>query len=89
MNRTFHRIRIIAAIVTGLWAALFATAPANAQTGPTLLQEKSDGPLTLSLWSASGSDVVGVNNTYTWIATNTSPSSTLTGVILGSHWEYL
>ena len=69
MNRNFHRIRIIAAITMSL--ALLAVTPASAQT---LLQEKSDGPLTLSLWSANGSDAVGVNNTYTWIATNTSPT---------------
>ena len=82
-NRNSHRISIIAAIVA---FGLFVVTPARSQTGPTLLQEKSDGPLTLSLWSSNGSDAVGVNNTYTWIATNTSPTSTLTGVILGSHW---
>jgi len=67
-------------------AALFAI-PASAQVGLTLLQEKTspDGLLTLALWSA-GSDTVGVNNTYSWIATNNSPTVTLTGVILGSHW---
>ena len=78
MNRNFHRIRIIAAIAAGL-----ASGAASAQT---LLQEKTDGPLTLSLWSTNGLDAVGVNNTYTWIATNNSATSTLTGVILGSHW---
>lgn len=68
--------------------ALCSVTPANAQVGPTLLQEQTsaDGLLTLSLWSANGSDAVGVNNTYTWIATNNSATSTLTGVILGSHW---
>ncbi|HET7764104.1 MAG TPA: DUF11 domain-containing protein [Burkholderiales bacterium] len=65
--------------------ALCSAAPANAQT---LLQEKTspDGLLSLSLWSSNGSDAVGVNNTYTWVATNNSATATLTGVILGSHW---
>src|SRR4029077_14091051 len=68
--------------------AVCAATPASAQTGPTLLQERTsaDGLLTLSLWSANGSDTVGVNDTYTWIATNNSATSTLTEVILGSHW---
>jgi uncharacterized repeat protein (TIGR01451 family) len=74
------------AVVTVL--ALFAVAPASAQTGPTLLQEKTspDGLVTLTLWSANGSDAVGVNNTYTWIAINNSATTALNGVILGSHW---
>jgi uncharacterized repeat protein (TIGR01451 family) len=68
--------------------AVCIATPAGAQTGPTLLQEKTsaDGLLTLGLWSSNGSDAVGVNNTYTWIATNNSATATLTGVILGSHW---
>src|SRR5215470_5680907 len=71
--------------------ALFVSsvvAPASAQTGPTLLQQKAspDGLLTLSLWSANASDAVGVNNTYTWVAANNSATVALTGVILGSHW---
>ena len=97
MNRNFHRIRIIAAIglasgmplafaASAALLAMSAATPASAQTGPTLLQEKSDGPLTLSLWSANGSDAVGVNNTYTWTAINNSSTITCTGVILGSHW---
>lgn len=82
--RNFQRISII---TIGLALVLSAMTPASAQTGPTLLQEKTspDGVLTLSLWSANGSDAVGVNNSYTWIAVNNSPV-TLTGVILGSHW---
>src|SRR5215467_13862348 len=72
-------------------AALFVfsiVAPASAQTGPTLLQQKTspDGLLTLSLWSANASDAVDVDNTYTWAATNNSGTVALTGVILGSHW---
>jgi len=68
--------------------AICAAAPASAQTSPTLLQQNTspDGLLALSLWSANASDAVNVNNTYTWIATNNSATTTLTGVILGSHW---
>jgi uncharacterized repeat protein (TIGR01451 family) len=83
-SKTFSCVLAAAA----LSLAVCAATPASAQTGPTLLQERTsaDGLLTLSLWSANGSDAVGVNNTYTWIATNNSATSTLTGVILGSHW---
>jgi uncharacterized repeat protein (TIGR01451 family) len=79
-------IAIGAAFAIG--GAATASAPASAQVTPTLLQQKtsSDGLLTLALWSANPSDAVGVNNTYTWVATNNSPSVTLTGVILGSHF---
>jgi uncharacterized repeat protein (TIGR01451 family) len=70
-----------------LFAACTAT-PARAQTAPTVLQTSSspDGLLTLVLSSTNPSDAVGVNNTYTWTATNNSATVTLTGVILGSHW---
>src|SRR5262245_4784096 len=69
-------------------AALAICASANAQTGPTLLQQKTspDGLLTLTLWSTNASDAVNVNNTYTWVATNNSPTVTLSGVVLGSHF---
>jgi uncharacterized repeat protein (TIGR01451 family) len=78
--------KMLLAISFALAAA--AATPASAQAGPTLLQEKTspDGLLTLTLWSANGSDTAGVDNTYTWIATNGSTTVTLTGVILGSHW---
>jgi uncharacterized repeat protein (TIGR01451 family) len=68
--------------------AVCVTAPAVAQTGPTLLQQQTspDGLLTLSLYAANPSDAVGVNDTYTWVATNNSGTFTLTGVVLGSHW---
>ena len=68
--------------------AICAAAPASAQTSPTLLQQHTspDGLLTLSLLSANPSDAVNVNNTYTWVATNNSPSVTLSGVVLGSHF---
>jgi uncharacterized repeat protein (TIGR01451 family) len=83
-SKTFSCVLAAAAISLAVCAAT----PTSAQTGPTLLQERTstDGLLTLSLWSANGSDTVGVNNTYTWIATNNSATSTLTEVILGSHW---
>jgi uncharacterized repeat protein (TIGR01451 family) len=42
--------------------------------------------LTVTLSSANPTDAVDVENTYTWTVTNNSPSITLTGVILGSHW---
>src|SRR5262249_20211175 len=66
---------------------LFALAGAvNAQE--TLLQSatSSDGLLTLELWSTNPSDAAGVNNMYTWTAINNSTTTSLTGVILGSHW---
>jgi uncharacterized repeat protein (TIGR01451 family) len=78
--------RTLAAAAMSL--AVCAATPASAQTGPTLLQEKTspDGLLTLTLWSANASDAAGVNNTYTWIVLNNSATVALTGVILGSHW---
>jgi uncharacterized repeat protein (TIGR01451 family) len=84
LSKTFSCVLAAAAMSL----VVLGATPANAQTGPALLQEKTsaDGLLTLSLWSANGADAVGVNNTYTWIATNNSPTATLTGVILGSHW---
>jgi hypothetical protein len=80
-TKTFSNILVAAA---ALFAVCAAT-PASAQTGPTLLQQTTDGVIEIALWSANGSDTVGVNNTYTWIATNASGTA-LTGVILGSHW---
>jgi uncharacterized repeat protein (TIGR01451 family) len=87
-TQKLKQISIIARGAAAAAALLCALAPASAQVGPTLLQEKTspDGLLTLTLWSANGSDAAGVNNSYTWIATNNSATVTLTGVILGSHW---
>jgi uncharacterized repeat protein (TIGR01451 family) len=81
--RSFLRATAAAAA----FLAMCGATPVNAQV-PTLLQEATspDGLLTLALWSTNGSDAVGVNNTYTWIAINNSTTATLTGVILGSHW---
>ena len=86
--RTNSRWFSSAVAVSVAAAAICASMPADAQTGPTLVQQVTspDGLLTLSLWSANASDAVNVNNTYTWVATNNSPSITLSGVILGSHW---
>jgi uncharacterized repeat protein (TIGR01451 family) len=55
---------------------------------PTVLQSatSSDGLLTLVLSATNASDAAGVNNTYTWTAINNSTTTTLTGVLLGSHW---
>jgi uncharacterized repeat protein (TIGR01451 family) len=72
-------------------AALLAVGTATlarAQTAPTVQQTSTspDGLLTLVLSSSNPSDAVGVNNTYTWTATNNSATVTLSGVVLGSHW---
>ena len=72
-------------------AALFALCtiePVTAQVAPTVrgTVTSNDGLLTLVLSSANPSDATGVNNTYTWTAINNSMTTTLTGVILGSHW---
>ena len=70
------------------WFAVCPPTPARAQAAPTVLQTATspDGLLTLVLSSTNPSDTVGVNNTYTWTAVNNSPTITLTGVTLGSHW---
>lgn len=71
-----------------LLLAVSTATPLRAQTASTVLQSSTspDGLLTLVLSSTNPSDAVGVNNTYTWTATNNSATVTLTGVILGSHW---
>ena len=81
-STTFLRAMAAAAALLAVCAAT----PASAQAGPTLLQQTTDGVITIALWSADGADAAGVNNTYTWIATNNSATAALTGVILGSHW---
>ena len=80
----FHT-KTFSGLLAAALLAVCASAPTSAQTGPTLLQQTTDGVIAIELWSANGSDTVGVNNTYTWIATNSSGTA-LTGVILGSHW---
>ena len=73
--------------IGALWA-LTASVQARAQVAPTVLQSatSSDGLLTLVLSATNASDAAGVNNTYTWTAINNSKTTTLTGVLLGSHW---
>jgi uncharacterized repeat protein (TIGR01451 family) len=73
--------------ITAGTVAFLVTVPGRAQVAPTVLQTatSSDGLLTLVLSSSNPSDAIGVNNTYTWTATN-SGAVTLTGVVLGSHW---
>lgn len=81
-----HTLAAIA--VTILFAVCIATqarAQANATALPATVTS-SDGLLTLELSSSNPSAAVNVNSTYTWTVTNNSPTITLTGVILGSHW---
>lgn len=65
--------------------AVSAIAP-GAQAQVSQSATSSDGLLTLVLSPANASDITGVDNTYTWTAINNSPTITLTGVTLGSHW---
>jgi uncharacterized repeat protein (TIGR01451 family) len=76
------------AIAAAMLFTVCAATPARAQVAPTVLQTatSSDGLLTLVLSSTNPSGAVGVNNTYTWTATNNSRILTLSSVILGSHW---
>jgi uncharacterized repeat protein (TIGR01451 family) len=73
--------------INAVWA-LVASVQAHAQVAPTVLQSatSSDGLVTLVLSATNPSDVTGVDNTYTWTATNNSKTIALTGVLLGSHW---
>src|SRR5215469_12338437 len=80
-------MKLTTVAIGALWA-LMPSVQARAQVAPTVLQTatSSDGLLTLVLSSTNPSDAVGVNNTYTWTATNNSRILTLSSVILGSHW---
>lgn len=82
--KTSARVVAVAAALFLTWAAT----PARAQVAPPVLQTKtsSDGLLTLVLSSTNASDDTGIDNTYTWTATNNSKTSTLGEVVLGSHW---
>ena len=71
-----------AAIVFAVGMATPARAQAQTVFGTTT---SPDGLLTLVLTATNPTDAVGVNNTYTWTATNNSPNP-LSGVALGSHW---
>ena len=75
-------------VAIGVVWALMASAQARAQAAPVVLQSttSSDGLITLTLSSTNASDTAGVNNTYIWTATNNSTTTTISGVLLGSHW---
>ena len=79
---------LVMAIAAAALFALCATTPASAQTNVDTLPASvtsPDGRLTVVMSSSNPSDAVGVDNTYTWTATNIS-NIILHGVILGSHW---
>jgi len=75
-------------LAIGVVWALMASVQVHAQVVPTVLQSvtSSDGLITLTLSSTNASDIAGVNNTYIWTATNNSKTTTISGVLLGSHW---
>ncbi|HKE26767.1 MAG TPA: DUF11 domain-containing protein [Bryobacteraceae bacterium] len=73
-------------IATVLFAVCAAAASAQVAPPATQVATSSDGLLTLALSSTNPSDTTGVDNTYTWTAINNSKTTTLTGVLLGSHW---
>lgn len=79
------------AVVAALLFAVCIAIPARAQSNVTVqtvpaTATSSDGLLTVTLSSSNPTGAVGVNNTYTWTATNNSSTVPLTGVVLGSHW---
>ena len=77
------------AIAAFILFVLCIATPAFAQVSATTLPATAtsvDGLLTVTLSSSNPSDVVDVNNTYTWTATNNSTTTPLNGVVLGSHW---
>ena len=80
---------IAAAILFAVCIATTAHAQAgaglNVDTLPASATSK-DGLLTVTLSSTNPTNAVDVNNTFTWTATNNSTTTTLTGVVLGSHW---
>jgi uncharacterized repeat protein (TIGR01451 family) len=79
---------LVMAIAAAALFALCATTPVGAQTTANTLPASvtsADGRLTVVMSSSNPSDAVGVDNTYTWTATNIS-NIDLHGVILGSHW---
>lgn len=84
---TLPSSRIVSGPIAPLLAVCVAAA-ASAQVAPPTTQAttSSDGLLTLVLSSTNPSDTTGIDNTYTWTASNNSTTTTLTGVTLGSHW---
>jgi uncharacterized repeat protein (TIGR01451 family) len=79
-------------IAAAILIAVCIATPARAQSGGLNVQTlpatatSTDGLLTMTMSSTNSSDAVDVNNTFTWTVTNNSPTQTLGGVILGSHW---
>lgn len=64
-----------------------AGSPTTLQSFVTLASKTSpDGYITVTLSSALGQDVAGVNDTYVWSAHNNSPTFSISGVTLGSSW---
>ena len=88
VNKHMNISKSLSSFGLSLLLAACPAMPALAQTPPTVLHSSTspDGLLTLVLSAANPSDAVGVNNTYTWTAINSSSTVTLTGVVLGSHW---
>lgn len=71
-----------------------ASGPLAAAGSPTTIQSfvtvasktSPDGYITVTLSSALGQDMAGVNDTYVWSAHNNSPTLSISGVTLGSNW---
>jgi uncharacterized repeat protein (TIGR01451 family) len=79
-----------AAMAAVILLALCVATPAHTQSFDHFqlpaTATSTDGLLTVVLSSTNPTDAVGVDNTYTWTATNNSTTTPLTGVVLGSHW---
>lgn len=64
-----------------------AGSPTTLQSLVTVASKTSpDGYITVTLSSALGQDMAGVNDTYIWSAHNNSPTLSISGVTLGSNW---
>lgn len=78
----------VSSITAGAGSARAAMgAPTTPQSFVTIAAKTSpDGYITVTLSSALGQDVTGVNDTYLWSAHNNSPTFSISGVTLGSNW---
>ena len=92
-NSTIQKItKLACAMIMALFFGVCTATSARGQGAGTnvttlpVTATSTDGLLTLTISSANTSDAVDVNDTYTWAVTNNSSTTTLTGVILGSHW---
>jgi uncharacterized repeat protein (TIGR01451 family) len=67
---------------------LAASGPSTTSQSFVVIASKTspDGYITVTLSSALGQDVTGVNDTYMWSAHNNSPMFSIAGVTLGSNW---